>query len=184
MTQNAAKKYIPPSNYFKNTFCVFEEVDFEPFDAIIPDYKSKTGSLYFYSQEGMYRYSNHWGRLAHCKWRLIEKDISNSKYKLGFALWSSFFPDNDVEKLYYLEFDAVNSEITYQHKLCQHYDGKALLRTTKETQKRLKTARNILTLNNWSKYFTGHDIQKLRLDIMHELIYTNKTIEIIKRERL
>lgn len=178
------QKITPPLNSFKNTFCVFHEVDFAPFKTELPSFRSDSGSLYFYTDKGMYRYSNHWGRLANCKWRLLESNISSSKMKCGFAPWENFYEDNDIEPLYYLEFDDINETIQYQHKCCKKYDGKAIIRTSKATQKRLKTARNILTLSNWAKYFENQEIDILRREIIKELIYTNKSIEQIKRERL
>ena len=50
--------------------------------------------------------------------------------------------------------------LQYQHKQNPDYDNRAVLRTSKETQKRLKNARNILELSNWAKYF-DEDIDKI-----------------------
>jgi hypothetical protein len=49
----------------------------------------------------MYRLSNHWGRLANSKWRLIAADTeTSSKLKLGFAHWTDFYPDNHDKLLF------------------------------------------------------------------------------------
>lgn len=170
-------------NSLKNTFCVFYEVDSSCIDGLIVDFQSESGSKYFYTQEGMYRLSNHWGRLANSKWRLIDKGISTTKIKVGFATWSSFYKDNDYEKLYYLDWDKESNQILYQHTQNPEYDSKAILRTSKETQKRLKNARNILELSNWAKYFDG-DIEQLREKIIDDLIYTEMPFEEIKRKFL
>lgn len=175
--------FKPTPNSFKNTFCVFEEVSFDMIKNIEANYLSDSGSKYFYTNEGMFRLSNHWGRLANSKWRLVDKGISNSKIKLGFATWNSFLPDNDHEELYYLEWDKARNEILYQHKKSIHFDGKAIVRTSSETQKRLKNARNILELSNWAKYF-DEDINVLREKILDDLIYTNLSLEDIKRKYL
>jgi hypothetical protein len=131
----------------------------------------------------MYRLSNHWGRLANSKWRLepLEPE-TNSKIKLGFAPWTSFYPDNALEELYYLEANFVKKTVNYQHKKNPNYDNKAILRTSFETTKRIKQVRNLFTLTSWAKYFEYDDLDILRKKIIDELIFTNKTLEEIKRE--
>ncbi len=175
--------FRPNPNTLKNTFCVFDEVDSTCIDGLITNFQSESGSKYFYTEKGMYRLSNHWGRLANSKWRLIDKRISTTKLKVGFATWDSFYPDNDYEQLYYLDWDKSVNEILYQHKQNPEYDGKAILRTSKETHKRLKNARNILELSNWAKYF-DEDIEQLREKIIDDLIYTEMPLEEIKRKFL
>ena len=131
----------------------------------------------------MYRVSNHWGRLANSKWRLVplEPD-SNSKIKLGFASWSHFYPDNQEEELYYLQVDYSSKTVLYQHKLNPNYDNLAVLRTTFETTKRIKQVRNLLNLTSWAKYFEYDDLDLVRKQIIDELIFTNTSLEEIKRE--
>ncbi len=173
--------YKPSPKSFKNTFCVFHEVALSEIENLQVSYKSDAGSTYYYIEKGMFRFSNHWGRLANSKWRLVSSEMeSESKFKLGFAIWDSFFPDNNEEKLYFLEFDIKTGTINYQHKNSETFDGKAILRTTFETAKRIKQARNILTLSSWAKYYET-DINLLRTTIISELIFTNKTLDEIKR---
>jgi hypothetical protein len=175
-------KFKPNSKSFKNTFCVFTEVDAALIKDLVPNYKSEAGSQYFYTEEGMYRLSNHWGRLANSKWRLIAmEEESMNKFKLGFATWDSFYPDNNFEKLYYLEANFTEKTVMYQHKNNPNFDNKAVLRNSLETIKRIKQARNILTLTNWANYFTNKNIEELRIKIVTELIFTDKTLEVIKR---
>ena len=172
----------PKSKSFKNTFCIFTEIDSKEIENLIVSYQSQSGSSYFYTKIGMYRLSNHWGRLANSKWRLIALEPESlSKTKLGFANWSQFYPDNNHDLLYYLEADFKKNSITYQHKNNPNYDNKAILRTSLETTKRIKQARNILTLSNWAKYFEYDDLNELRHQIVNELIYSNKTLEEIKK---
>ncbi|GEM54493.1 hypothetical protein B0A58_06630 [Flavobacterium branchiophilum NBRC 15030 = ATCC 35035] len=175
------KPFKPSAKAFKHTFCVFEEVPTSTITHIKPDFISLSGSQYFYHSDGMFRLSNHWGRLANSKWRLINKGFSDGKFKLGFAKWEAFFEDNDHDKLYYLELDIDQNDIHYQHKNNSNYDGKAILRTSFETAKRLKQARNIWTLTNWFKHFEHFELEDLRIKIVQDLIYTNKTLEAIKR---
>ncbi|WP_136667948.1 hypothetical protein [Flavobacterium sp. H122] len=170
-------------NSLKKTFCVFEEVGTELIQNLAPDFISDSGSKYYYTQKGMYRFSNHWGRLANSKWRLTDKGISAEKDKIGFAEWDNFYPDNEFEKLYYIEWDRGLNDVLYQHRNNPDYDSRAVLRTSKETQKRLKNARNILQLSNWARYFET-DITILREMIIQDLIYTDLSLDEIKRKYL
>jgi hypothetical protein len=146
-------------------------------------YASKSGSSYYYTKLGMYRLSNHWGRLANSKWRLEPMEPeSDSKTKLGFAPWPQFYPDNAVEELYYLEMNYDKNTVNYQHKNNPDYDGKAILRTSFETTKKIKQIRNLLNLTSWAKYYEYDDLDVLRKEIIDELIFTTKTLEEIKRE--
>ncbi len=166
---------------FKNTFCVFTEVDLFQIHSKKWDYTSKSGSSYYYTAEGMFRMSNHWGRLANSKWRLLAAEPPTaSKIKLGYAPWSEFYPDNTNEDLYYLEADFNANTVNYQHRSNPKYNKKAVLRTSFKTSKRIKQIRNLLELNSWSKHFEYDDVQTLRQNIVNDLIYTNKTLEEIK----
>jgi len=146
-------------------------------------YESKSGSCYYYTEKGMYRLSNHWGRLANSKWRLEPLEPKTmSKTKLGFASWNEFYPDNAVEELYYIEAKFEKKTVNYQHRNNPNYDKKAILRTSFETTKRIKQIRNLLNLTSWAKYFDYDDLDVLREQIINELIFTNKTLDEIKRE--
>jgi hypothetical protein len=174
--------FRPSPNSFKNTFCVFQEVLSDKIENLKIQYDSKSGSKYFYTEEGMYRFSNHWGRLANSKWRLEPMEPeTDSKFKIGFAAWGEFYPDNAEEELYYLEANYINKTVNYQHKKNPNYDSKAILRTSFETTKRIKQVRNLFNLTSWAKYFEYDDLDVLRKEIIEQLIYTNKTLDEIKR---
>jgi hypothetical protein len=177
------KIFRPNPNSFKNTFCVFHEASLDSIKGLELQYDSKSGSKYFYTKEGMYRLSNHWGRLANSKWRLepLEPE-TDSKIKLGFAPWTNFYTDNALDELYYLEANYLKKTVNYQHKKNPNYDNKAILRTSFETTKRIKQVRNLFTLTSWAKYFDYDDLDILRKKIIDELIFTNKSLEEIKRE--
>ncbi|WP_035672086.1 hypothetical protein [Flavobacterium sp. 83] len=177
------KIFRPNPNSFKNTFCVFHEESLDSLNGLSVQFQSKSGSSYYYTTLGMYRLSNHWGRLANSKWRLepLEPE-TESKIKLGFALWTSFYPDNAIEELYYLEANYEKRTVNYQHKNNPNYDNKAILRTSFETTKKIKQIRNLLSLTSWAKYFDYDDLDVLRQKIINELIFTNKSLEEIKRE--
>ncbi len=179
------KNFKPNPNAFKNTFCVFKEVDAQSIKDLKLQFTSKAGSSYYYTPAGMYRVSNHWGRLANSKWRLVPAAIdSGSKTKIGFATWEDFYPDSADEQLYYIEADYENNTANYQHRNNPEYDKKAILRNSFETTKRLKQVRNIQQLTSWSKHFDYEDINVLRQDIIQKLIYTNLPLESIKKEFL
>ncbi|MFV8271418.1 hypothetical protein ACNQGP_15990 [Flavobacterium sp. GT2N3] len=177
------KIFRPNPNSFKNTFCVFHEVSLESIQGLELQYDSKSGSKYYYTKVGMYRLSNHWGRLANSKWRLepLEPAV-DSKIKLGFSLWTNFYADNALDELYYLEVNYPKKTVNYQHKKNPNYDKKALLRTSFETAKKIKQIRNLFALTSWAKYFDYDEVDILREKIINELIFTNKSLEDIKRE--
>ncbi len=180
---NMEKSFRPNPNSFKNTFCVFQEENREVIAGLSLQYESKSGSCYYYTEKGMYRLSNHWGRLANSKWRLEPMEPeSQSKTKLGFAHWDDFYPDNAIEKLYYIQADFIRNTVKYQHKNSPNFDKKAILRTSFETTKKIKQIRNLLYLTTWANHFDYEDLDVLRQKIINELIFTNKTLEEIKRE--
>lgn len=176
-------KFQVPAGYFKNTFCVFDEIIAPNIEQSKFDYESKSGSCYYFTKLGMYRLSNHWGRLANSKWRLNPLDTgTNLKFKWGFANWSSFYPDNSIDELYFIQPNYLNNTVNYQHKNSPEFDVKAILRNSFETAKKIKQVRNILTLTSWAKHFEYDDLQDLRKKIIQELVYTNKTLDEIKRK--
>ena len=174
---------LPKPKTFKNTFCVFKEVALQEIATKEVDYVSKSGSSYYYTATGMYRLSNHWGRLANSKWRLEPMVPETSyKFKLGFAFWIDFYPDNDTEKLYYIAVNYDTKMANYQHKNNPEYDQRAILRTSFETAKKLKQIRNLFALTSWAKHLEYEDIDFLRQKIITELIYSDKPLDQIKRE--
>ena len=176
------KSFRPSPNSFKNTFCIFQEVFPYEIQDLKEQYQSSSGSRYFYTKDGMFRMSNHWGRLANSKWRLEPLDPeTDSKFKVGYASWDSFYPDNKNENLYYLEVDYTKKTVNYQHKNNPKYNSKVILRTSIDTTKKIKQIRNLFALTSWAKHFEYDDIEALRKVIIEQLIYTNTTLEEIKR---
>lgn len=107
---------------------------------------------------------------------------TDSKIKLGFAPWINFYPDNALDELYYLEANYLKKTVNFQHKKNPNYDNKAILRTSFETTKRIKQVRNLFNLTSSAKYFDYDDLDFLRKKIIDELIFTNKSLEEIKKE--
>ena len=176
----AIKKYNR-INFHRHTFCVFHEIDLHSIDNRLPDYKSKSGSSYFFTEDGVYRLSNHWGRAANCKWRLSSYGSNTSRTKLGFAKWNTFYSDNDTEKLYFISVDFENQKVQYQHKDSTDFEEIFLLRTATETTKVIKEIRGLFSNDCWAKHF-DIPIETLRKTIIQKLVTTNESLIEIKRK--
>lgn len=171
------------TNFHSHTFCVFTEVAIAEIQNRAVNYKSKSGSSYYFTEIGVYRLSNHWGRVANCKWRLESvNSTSNSKTRLGFALWTSFHNDNDYEKLYFITVNFDKKTTNYHHKNSIEYSEKVLYRTSTEVTKTIKIIRNLFANDSWAKHFEYQDIDELRKTIIKNLITTNKSLQEIKKE--
>jgi hypothetical protein len=141
----------------KNTFCIFTELELEQKPTQAPDYCSDSGSNYFYTNEGVFRLSNHWGRAGNSKWRLkpLEKykDLPNRREKLGFANWDNFHPDNTTDKLYFIELDFANRDIHFNHKNNIKETQEVVFRTSFETAKIIRKIRSYYQSNSKFKHF-------------------------------
>ena len=94
-------KKIDRNNFFLYTMANFNEVDKTPNRE--PDYISRSGSQYWYEDDGVYRKSNHWGAdIATCDWFLngditratLATSLPNSK--IGFTKWEDFTNKQNV----------------------------------------------------------------------------------------
>ncbi len=133
--------------FHRSTFCIFRAENPPGRD---PDYVSNSGSKYWFSDKGVHRESNHWGRAAKCKWRLVEADGRMSRTRSGFANWGDFYPDNDVERLYFLRFE--NGQVQFFHRNSSEYKGE-LCRTSADTMKRVRKIRQYLEQGETSEAF-------------------------------
>jgi hypothetical protein len=178
------KKYNK-TNFHKHTFCEFIEVDTNVIPNIEWHYKSKSGSGYCFTEEGVYRISNHWGRAANCRWRLIsEIKNPNQKERIGYAKWTDFYPNNETENFFYVEVNFDTKEVTFQHKNNPKFDGKAILRNAPETAKIIRQIKEILESDAWTKYLDYDDLEELRKEIILKLIQTSTSFAEIKRSLL
>ena len=182
------KKYNK-TNFHKHTFCEFTEVDAVTIPNVDWHYKSKSGSGYSFADEGVYRISNHWGRAANCRWRLISNSktssnskINNGENRIGVAKWIDFYPNNETENFFYVEVNFDTKEVTFQHKYNPNYDGKAFLRNASETAKVIRQIKEILESDTWAKYLDFDDLEELRRYIIQKLITTNIPLQMIKKE--
>src|SRR5690606_24141791 len=109
-------------NFHKHTFCDFIEVFPDSINELKLAYTSKSGSSYYFTEEGVFRVSNHWGRAANCRWRLISNEEKVNQYqRVGFAKWTDFFPNNETERLFYIEINWEDKSVTFQHKSNSSY---------------------------------------------------------------
>ena len=173
-------KMINKANFHKHTFCIFQEVAFDSLKELKLSYKSKSGSCYYFVENGVYRLSNHWSRVANCRWRIDTQ--SKLKNKLGFAKWSDFYEDNDFEKLYFIEIKE-DKEVNYFHKNSFNFSNQ-VLRTSVETTKVIKQIRVLLEETAWAKYLNNNNIEILRKEIIEKLIDSNLTFQEIRRDYL
>lgn len=78
---------VTEKDFYQCTLCNFTSVNIDNFKA---DYKSDSGSEYMYTNEGVYRKSNHWFEgVASCSW-LIDGEMNAGAEIIGFAKYEDF----------------------------------------------------------------------------------------------
>ena len=170
-------KTYNPTNFFKHTFCEFKEIT----NFKIPEninFSSKSDSTYFYTNEGVYRKSNHWGRVANCRWKLISiANYKNQEVVVAFAKWTDFYPINSDEKTFFIEVDFIKKITNIQTK---KEDTKQELFGFSEAQYRIKKITRLFKDDKWANHF-DLEIESLRSKIISEFINTNKSLQEIKK---
>jgi hypothetical protein len=163
------------NNFHKHTFCLFQQVDNSTLLDLKLGYKSTSGSEYYFTENGVFRKSNHWGRAANCRWRLqVNSEYKNQTEIVGFALWSDFYSNNETDKLFYIEICNAKNEVGFNHKNNPNYNNQ-LLRSAKETAKRIKEIKDVLQSNSWAKYLVFDDFEEIRCKMLSELSNTNES---------
>ncbi len=171
------------NNFHKHTFCLWKEVSQADFELQKSHFKSKSGSDYFFNEEGVYRISNHWGRVANCRWRLIAlENYKNQETKVGFAKWIDFYPNDESTNLFFIQINFDKKTVDFFHKNMPFYDGKAALRNASETAITFKIIKQILNEEDWAKYLVYEDLDELRKEICFQLQFTTSSINEIKRK--
>ncbi len=133
--------------------------------------------MYFYTDKGVYRKSNHWGRVANCRWKLIADDnYKNQQIVIGFAKWQDFCPINSTEKIFFIDvnFDKKTAKINPKKE-----KETLFLFTFSEAQKRIKQINHLFKDDKWANYFDD-DIEIIRKNIISEFINSDKTLQEIK----
>ena len=167
-------------NFHKRTYCEFKMVQIDFFNEKSIHYKSKSGSLYHYTKNGVYRYSNHWGRVANCRWKIVGiEDYKNQYYYVGYANWFSFFNLDSNRKSFYLEVDYNSGISKISYKL-ENDSAQNYLMTLDFAFKRQKEIKLLFKNEKWARY---HDvtIEVLRKRIIKKLINSNSPFKEIKR---
>lgn len=158
---------------------------FSEINALKISYTSQSGSQYIFTPEGLYRISNHWGRVANCHWRLIPINNFKSQHSIvGFANWSDFYSNDDTSKLFFIKVDSETQEVNFYHKHGLENNEKVILRNAKETAKTIRTIKQVLTENDWAKYLKFDNLEVLRKEIVSELIDSEKSFLEIKKMHL
>lgn len=168
------------NNFFKHTFCEWKEIPLSFIAGKKPNHQSKAGSQYYFDEEGVARYSNHWGRAANCRWRLLSDNKNSNGYYLGYAKWSDFFPNNENERLYAIIYDKKENYVTFQHKGCLN-DVDTVFRTAEETGKRISKIKEILSTDSWFKYFENIEKEEAREFLVNNLIFTNEDFNTLRK---
>lgn len=167
-------------NFFKHTYCEFEMVNDNFFSKKEVHYKSKSGSLYFFTEEGVYRYSNHWGRVANCRWKINGvEDYKNQSYYVGYANWLSFYPLNNFEKAFYLKADPKNVKLKI-HRIKESAKTEHFLMTLELAQKRLKQINILFKDYKWAFYY-NENIEIVRDKLITKLINSDKPLQELKQ---
>jgi hypothetical protein len=144
-------------------------------------YKSASGSEYYFTESGVFRKSNHWGRAANCRWRLMtNSDYKNQIESVGFANWTDFYPNNETEKMFYIEVNEAKNEVYFNHKNNPNYTNQ-LLRNASDTSKRIKEIKNVLQSNSWAKHLVFDDFEEIRRKMLVELSNTNESFVNLKK---
>ena len=93
-----AGEAINKDNYFKNTYAQWKSASEKDLPKETPDYESDSGSEYWYTDKGVYRRSNHWGKVASCYWYLNDevKQTGTTK-EIGYTDFS------DIQKMEYAD---------------------------------------------------------------------------------
>ncbi|MDG1811081.1 MAG: hypothetical protein P8H13_03970 [Polaribacter sp.] len=140
-------------------------------------FKSKAGSQYFYTNDGVYRYSNHWGRVANCRWRLLsDKKVKSQNFYVGLAKWTSFCQLNETKKQFYISVDFDKKIVDFHHK--NTYE-KAFLFYADTAQKKVKQIRKLFVDDKWAKHFE-EDISVLRKKIIFDYINSDLSLQEVK----
>lgn len=163
-------------NFFKHTFCEFQQVDNFEFPEE-NNYKSKSESLYFYTDKGVYRKSNHWGRVANCRWKLIaNENYKNQQTVSGFSKWTDFYPINSTKKTFFISVDYKKRTAKLQPE--KEYTAVQLF-AFNEAQKRIKQITHLFKEDKWAVYFQK-DIHILRKEFISIFINSENTLQQIK----
>lgn len=166
-------------NFFKHTYCEFEQVNFDFSE--VQQFESKSGSKYHYTKNGVYRYSNHWGRVANCRWVLSRvKKYKNQSWYVGFANWTDFFDLNAVEKCFFIDIDLASEEVFIKVEN-DIENSKKFLCTINQAIRRKKEIHQVLKNDKWMRYVNLNKTE-LKKELIIQVTNSFKSISDIKAE--
>lgn len=171
------------TNFHSHTFCIWKEVPATEIQELKLHFKSKHDSQYYFTNDGVYRLSDHWGRVANCHWRLIPlTHFKNQRNTVAFANWSDFYSNDDSAKLFFIKVNEATQEVNFYHKQTAETTENLVFRNAKETAKTIRTIKEVLTETDWAKHLNFDDLEKLRKEVVEDLVNSTKTfLEIKKR---
>lgn len=178
-------KIYKKHNFHKHTFCIWKEVLPVAIKDLKISYTSQSGSRYIFTADGLYRISNHWGRVANCHWRLIPlAEFKNQHNIVAFASWSDFYSNDDTSKLFFIRMDENTQEVNFYHKQSADESEHLIFRNAKDTAKAIRTIKEVLTETSWAKHLNYTDFEALRKKIVADLINTNHSFLEVKKQYL
>lgn len=178
-------KIYKKHNFHKHTFCIWKEVLIAEITDLKINYTSQSGSQYIFTAKGLYRISNHWGRVANCHWRLIPlADFKSQHNIVAFANWTDFYSNDDISKLFFIKADFDTHEVNFYHKQSAEDSKDIVFRNAKETAKTIRTIKQVLTETDWAKYLKYDDFEVLRNEIVSELVNSDKSFLEVKKQYL
>ena len=166
-------------NFFKQTYCEFEKHDIAFLEDMSTHFKSKSGSSYHYTVNGVYRYSNHWGRVANCRWNIrgIAKYKSQNFY-VGYANWSDFYSLNNFDDVFYIEVDDALENACIKRAGAAD-TGEACTMTFVAAHQRLKQVQRIIKEHKWAAHY-DEPLDKLRKQLVTLLITSKTPLQTLK----
>jgi hypothetical protein len=172
-------------NFHNATFCIWTEIDFNEIQNLKLNHTSKSGSGYIFNKEGVFRISNHWGRVSNCRWRLLPLTKFKNQYKIvAFAKWENFFSNDERAKLFYITVEIDSNKVDFQHAQNKNYSGKEVIRNTNDTAKIIRLITYIFKDTSWAKHLNYTDYLKLQKEVIYKLVYEERSWISIKQDYL
>lgn len=175
-------KVYHKKNFHSRTFCTWKEVLPEAVSRLKINYQSDSGSRYAFTTEGVYRISNHWGRVGNCYWRIASlENYKNQQLAIAYANWTDFCLNDEKEKLFFITVDYQNKKVAFHHKDSGYPKGQAVFKSAGEIVKTTKLIKTILTENHWAKHLNYDNFETIQQSVIEQLVCTDKSFLEIKK---
>ena len=100
---NKQKRVYDKHNFYKKTINDFKNAQAPK---RLPDYVSASGSKYWIEKGGVYRQSDHWGKVSTNEWSLDGKESVGAE-KTGYARWQDFGYNGAQDKARFAKYENV-----------------------------------------------------------------------------